>query len=104
MKTIESAKFEKNDVILREIFTNAIKDLSEDDTSLLERNINRIFDRKSDDKVYFLLKNRELSAIRSILMSEQKIQTETLTGNICSLFRYNKACFSSIYDEIILKK
>ena len=104
LKTIESAKFEKNDVILREIFTNAIKDLSEDDTSLLERNINRIFDRKSDDKVYFLLKNRELSAIRSILMSEQKIQTETLTGNICSLFRYNKACFSSIYDEIILKK
>lgn len=103
-KTVKKVNIEKNAGKLIEIFAQSIRDLSGEDASLLKGNINRLFSRGANDKVFSLLKNRELSAIRTILMSEQKISNDTLRGKICSLFRCNKSCFNSIYDEIILKK
>ena len=103
-KTVKNSNIEKDAEKLIEIFAQSIRDLSGEDVSLLQGNINRLFTTGSNDKVFSLLKNRELSAIRTILISEQKISNDTLRGKICSLFRYNKSCFSSIYDEIILKK
>lgn len=103
-KTIESIKDENDTEKLKEIFTQSIRELCKEDVSLLQGNINRLFTKGTNDKVFSLLKNRELSGIRTTLTSEQKISADTLRGKICSLFRYNKSCFCSVYDEIILTK
>lgn len=103
-KVIEYIKEENDTEKLIEIFIKSINELPDENNSLFQGNINRLFTKGSDDKVFSLLKNRELSAIRTILMNEQKISNESVRGKICSLFRYNKSCFSSVYEEIILKK
>lgn len=103
-KTKENVNLAKDSKQLQTIFEQSLNEMPKDDIYLLKGNIRRLFDSNYNDKVFLLLKNRELSTIRSVLMKEQKIPSETLMGKICSLFRYNKSCFSSVYDEIILKK
>ena len=82
-----------------------VQKLDQGKESLLKGNISRLFSNTIEDKVFLLLKNREMSKIRSALTSDPKISQphETLTGKIYSLFRYNKSCFRTIYDEIIVK-
>ena len=89
---------------LEETFMISIGKISGKDALFLAGNIKRLFKSPVEDKVLLLLKNREMSKIRLSLTSEQTMKTNDLTGKIGALYRYNKACYNSIYDEIILKK
>lgn len=91
---------------LRDVFSKIAHELDDSEQSLLKGNISRLFRDPIKDKVFILMKNREISKIRSVLINEQnsKHRQETIIEKICSLFRYNKSCFSSIYDKIILER
>lgn len=86
----------------RRILEEATEDIS--DNVLLKGNLARLFDQYREDKVFILLKQREMFKIRTVLINETSVQSDTLIGKMSALFRYNKACFSSIYDEIIARK
>ena len=89
---------------IQELFEKCAQTLEKDPKGLLINNMKRLFKCPSEDKVFALLKNRELSKLKILLISAQKGQPGTLPEKICNFFNYNKACYSSIYDEIILNK
>lgn len=89
---------------IKELFGKCIQNLKKDPNNLLNNNINRLFRCPVDDKVFILLKNREIFKLRTLLISTQKDQPGTIAEKAYSLFNYNKICYSTIYDKIILKK
>lgn len=89
------------EIDVKQILEREVKDIP--NNTLLSGNIIRLFDDTLNDKVFLLLKQRELLKIRTILMSGANVQTDSLKGKICGLFRYNRSCFSSVYDNILAK-
>jgi len=100
----DSAKDTTSVTEMQELFEKCVQDLKKDPKNLLISNIERLFNFPKEDKVFLLLKNRELFKLRTILISTQKGQPGTIAEKVSTLFNYNKACYSTIYDEIILKK
>jgi uncharacterized protein YodC (DUF2158 family) len=75
-----------------------------DQSELLKGTIKRLLKDPGNDKVFTLLKHREFSQIRSKMLLSKESQLGTpIQDKIASLFRYNKACFSEIYDKILQK-
>ncbi len=71
---------------------------------VLKSSVKRLLQNSADDKVFTLLKNREFAQIRTKMLSKENNQLGTsIQDKIVSLFRYNKACFSEIYDKILQK-
>lgn len=93
-----------NESEIEALFEKCAQNLKLDSENLLLRNIKRVFSNATEDKVFILLKNRELFKIRTILLSNQMAEPGTIGEKSFVLFNYNKACYSTIYDEIILKK
>jgi len=87
---------------VRSLILNYIERYKAESIEILKGNIERLFEKPSEDKVMILLKNREFSKLKSNLMSGYRHQSDDVRGKICNLFQYNKACFNSIYDSIIL--
>lgn len=87
---------------IKTILQNHLKEGTEGD--VLKATITRLIERPQSDKVFTLLKHRAFAKIRSLMVSTKEIeQKNTIEGKIAALFRYNRACFSQVYDKILMK-
>jgi hypothetical protein len=101
----ELRKSAKNAVEIDEIksfFYSLLQEYDNEKVLILKNHLDRLFEYPFTDKVVVLLRNREFSKIKARLLSENHQQDESLMSKINNLFKYNKACFGSIYDKILL--